>query len=178
MVFIKILGADQFIALQNVTLIEQAIRQHLDLKDEINFICPDSYFVHGDQEQTSFQCLVEVLAPAPLKAHRAEMIQGITEGLKNLTVHGHIIFSWFDPEDEIDIIDSDYPDYMTPDNMVKTIDSEPEPTSDDSAAQVDDSNIYTGNIFQELDDFVAAHPEMNKDQATLAYYESKRKAKK
>jgi len=31
-----------------------------------------------------------------------------------------------------------------------------------------------GNIFEDLDNFIASHPEMSKDEATLEYYKQKK----
>ena len=181
MIFIKLYGADQYIGMENSEKIENYLRKECDIKDDICFICTSSYLVHAGQEQTSFQALCEVLAPVDLKPLRDKISKGLIKGLKEVTVHSHIAFRWFDREDMVDCIDHDYPDYMTKDNMVQAQnpDESQEPQEEeDPSEDSENPNIYFGNIFQELDDFVAAHPEMSKDEATLAYYDQKRKDKK
>lgn len=60
---------------------------------------------------------------------------------------------------------------MTEENMVKVDSNENvvETNEDDSTIEP-----YMGNIFEDLDNFIASHPEMSKDEATLEYYKQKK----
>lgn len=181
MVFIKLYGADQVIGMQVSDQIESYLRKRVEIPDPISFICTESFLVHGGQEQTSFRVLCEVVAPSDLQGQREDIARVLSEALRNLSVHSHIIFTWFDRSDEFEFIDHDYPDYLTPDNMVRIAsDGEEEGDEDDEGGSEDGciaagKEPYFGNVFQDLDDFVKAHPEMSEDEATLAFYDTLKK---
>lgn len=172
MVFIKLYGADQFPAMDYCHVIEAALEKKVNLGTDIAFICPDSFFVHKGQEQTSFHVLCEVLAPRSLKSKESAIAGILSESLKQLSVHSHIVFSYFDYEK--DNIDKDYPVYLTKDNMVKVDSGEEEGEEGEDSENEGGTDIFYGNAFSELDDYVAAHPEMTKDEATLKYYSEKK----
>lgn len=170
MVFVKIFGADPYVA-SDVTkeAVEGIAKRYGIDREELNFVMLESLFVHEGQEQTSFQVLAEVLAPKSLQKKEQEVERFLAEKLKNLAVHSHILFTYFDPKSEYDETDGEYPPYLSPDNMVK---AEEQIEEQEGGAPIED--LFTGNVFQELDEFVASHPEMGKDEATLEFYERKR----
>ncbi len=174
MVFIKIEGADQVIAMEFSNSVQRSLAKRLGIKEEeLVFVTPESFFVHGGQEQTSFHVLVEVLLPKDLKPKEKDVVELLQRRLHEIAIHSHIVFTYFDSESEYDEIDHDYPDYMDNTNMVKA-----ETEQDDQDEEGAEPEPYMGNVFQELDDFVAAHPELSKDQATIEYYKEKNEAKK
>lgn len=171
MVFIRIDGADQYLAMEFSQVVEPKIVEELKIKeDDIAFICPECFFVHKGQEQTSFHTLLTVKIPTKYKSHEKKLAEILFKELNNLTVHSHILFEYFDEKEEYDQINGDYPTYMDSTNMVKAEQEEDEETTD---AQ----QPYMGNVFEELDNFVAKHPEMTKDQATEEFYKEKKSQK-
>lgn len=166
MIFITIEGADQYLAMEFSKDIEPKIIKALNIKEnEINFICPESFFVHNGQEQTSFHALITIKLPTKFKDRQQELISIISKDIKSLSVHSHFLFIYFDEENEYDNIDNEYPLYLSEDNMVKVNDEE---------ENKEDEEPYTGNIFEELDNFVASHPEMSKEEATEEFYKQKK----
>lgn len=179
MVFVKFEGADQYIATDFSLDIQSKLTKLYGIKEnELNFLMEDSFFVHHGQEQTSFQVLVEILAPEELMEKEKEVEKFLAKELNNLAIHSHILFRYFPSSHAYDEINPDYPEYMTPDNMVKAESGqEQEDEEREEEGLPVKSDLFTGNIFQELDDFVAAHPEMGKDEATIEYYKRKRRGK-
>lgn len=178
MVFVKFEGADQYIASDFSHDINRKLQKIYGIKEnELNFLMEDSFFVHDGQEQTSFQVLVEILAPEELMSKEKELEKFLAKELNNLAIHSHIIFTYFSSSHAYDEINSDYPEYMTPDNMVKASNEEEQKDEESEEEGLEENDLFTGNIFQELDDFVAAHPEMTKDEATIEYYKRKRTGK-
>lgn len=175
MIFIKIEGADQYIASEfSGDIWEDLAKVFNTSQDKILFTVENSLLVHKGQEQTNFVALVEVLAPSKFKAVEKEAEKFLAEKMKNLAVHTHIIFTYYEEESHYDETDENYPLYLAADNMVKA--ESDEPVEDE---EYDDDEVveepYMGNIFQELDEYVAAHPEMSQEEATIEYYKSKRK---
>lgn len=170
MVFIKIEGADQVIAMEFSGAVQKKLAGVLGIDEgAIAFLCPESFFVHGGQEQTSFRVLVEVMMPKELQAKEAPAAALLAKKLHDIAVHSHVVFTYFDKAHEYDEIDHDYPDYMDSTNMVKAA-AEDEPEDEDGEQS---PAPYMGNVFSELDGFVASHPEMSKDRATIEYYKQK-----
>jgi len=166
MVLIKIEGADQYLAMQFSKVVEPKLSKELGInEDEINFICPETFFVHNGQEQTSFHVLLTISLPLELKNHEHSISNILFKELKNLSVHSHIIFSYFDSKEEFDSIDNEYPLYLTETNMVNI--------NNESEDNNNTEEPYMGNVFEDVDSYVKAHPDISEDQATDEFYKSK-----
>lgn len=175
MIFIKIEGADPYIASDfTADIWEDLARKFNTNENNILFKVENSLLVHKGQEQTSFVVLVEVEAPSSFKPVEKEVEKFLAEKLKNLAVHSHILFKYFEESSHYDETDESYPLYLTADNMVKAME-EDEATSSDEEDEATVEEPYMGNVFKELDDFVASHPEMSQEEATIEYYKRKRK---
>lgn len=179
MIFVKIEGTDQYLAADYSKDIEgKLVKLYGIPEQDINFIISGSLFTHKGQEQTSFQVVCEIVAPEKFEVKEKEVEKYLAESLQNIAIHSHILFTYFKENHYYDETNPEYPLYMTEENMVKaeTEDeyNEEKESEDDNGSDLDDG-IYMGNVFQELDDFVASHPEMSKDEATLLYYKNKAK---
>lgn len=173
MIFIKMTGADQVLSIEISSGLEKALKK-AGIKDDIAFICPNSFFVHAGQEQTSYHLLVEVLLDKKNTGLEDTIAEVLSKRLSDLSVHSHIIFQLF--ENEKDYVNKDYPEYLTADNMVHIDQGEDE--NEDEEEETDSQDIYYGNAFEELDRYVKDHPEMTKDEATVSYYANKTKEAK
>lgn len=174
MVYVKIIGADQYLAMEFSSTVERKLAVTLGIdRNDIAFICPEAFFVHSGQEQTSFHVLVEILMPKDCQPKEKAVADLLMESLKDLSVHSHLIFTYFDKASEYDNIDADYPQYMNASNMVKAETAKEAEDEENQEEEEESEAPYMGNVFQELDDFVAAHPEMSKNQATLEFYRRK-----
>ena len=173
MIFIKIEGADPYIATDFTRDIEDdLVKLYGNLPSEdLNFIIENSLFIHEGQEQTSFQVFVKVLSPKSYEEKEKVIENFLALQLKNIAIHSHIIFEYYYESNAYDESDVNYPLYMTEENMVKVDGNENvvETNEDDSTIEP-----YMGNIFEDLDNFIASHPEMSKDEATLEYYKQKK----
>lgn len=177
MIFIKIFGADISNINYHAKRMEKGIKTALNLDEPISIIANETLFIHEGQEQTSFNLLCEILAPSDLKPQKEKIAQAIGASLKWVTVHSRLVFQWFDRSDSFDFIDRECPEYLKPGNMVTADDRYGDERQDEDGEGDDPDDVYLGNVFEDLDKFVADHPEMSPEEATLAFYATKNKNK-
>jgi len=118
MITISLLGVDQFQAQSFVADIQDEIAQAFETTPEnIVFYAPDSFLIYRGVDQTSYQLNVVVSAPRKYEPIEKQAADVITKIFKQNHVHIILRFDYFNPQHEYESIDTEYPRFMTPDNM-------------------------------------------------------------
>jgi len=154
MITISLLGVDQYQAASFVKDVHDQIAQAFECESEdLVFYAPDSFLIYKGVDQTSYQLNIVVSAPCRYKAVENQASQVLIKIFSQNHVHVHVLFQYFEKENEHEYINPDYPRFMTDDNMAhfEHIDSEDE-----------DTKPYMGNVFEGYDEKVKKHEEEEK----------------
>lgn len=140
MVYIKVLGLDQYIVGRISRDYTSKIANLYEMEDEdVNFIAPNCMIFHKGVEQTSWHIFVNVLAPKKVVVLQDQMADLIKAAFKNVAINIDVVFSYYSEDDYEFTRNNDYPRYISEDNIV---DDEIEYEDID-----DDDEIYDGDIF-------------------------------
>lgn len=146
MITISILGLDQYVVGHYSSEVSQRLAKLYETSnDEIMFYAPDSFLFHDGVEQTSWNVLVRVSAPAKFKRLQDVVAKFIIGTLEGVAIHIAVEFSYFKDEDRYEKINRDYPRFITDENLVyadKTI---------EEMEDEEEPEIYEGNVFADLD---------------------------
>lgn len=143
MVYIKVVGLDQFIVgrISRDYTAKIANLYEMD-EDDINFVAPSCMIFHKGVEQTSWHIMINVLAPKKVMVLQDQMTELIKAAFKNVTINMDLVFSYYS-EDDFDFVrNNDYPRYISDDNLV-TDDIEYEDIEDED-------DIFDGDIFESV----------------------------
>ena len=139
MVYIKVVGLDQFIVGRVSRDYTDKIANLYEMdEDEVNFVAPNCMIFHRGVEQTSWHVLVNVMAPKKVLVLQDQMSDLIKAAFANVTINLDIVFSYYSEDDYDFYRNNDYPRYISEDNIV---DDEVE------YEDVDDDEIFDGDIF-------------------------------
>ena len=139
MVYIKVVGLDQFIVGRVSRDYTNKIANLYEMdEDEVNFVAPNCMIFHKGVEQTSWHVLVNVMAPKKVLVLQDQMSDLIKAAFANVTINLDIVFSYYSEDDYDFYRNNDYPRYISEDNIV---DDEVE------YEDVDDDEIFDGDIF-------------------------------
>jgi hypothetical protein len=114
------MGLDVF----NVSLISKKIhRQVVELyncqDNELIIYGSEGFiFVHGI-DQSSWDLLVRVVAPNKYKEKEKEMATFLLNYLQKIVIHRTVEFIYYDEKNRYQVIDKDYPRFITEANQVK-----------------------------------------------------------
>ena len=146
MITISILGLDQYVVGHYSGEVSARLAKLYETSnDEIMFYAPDSFLFHDGVEQTSWNVLVRVSAPAKFKKLQDVVAKFIIGTLEGVAIHIAVEFSYFKDEDRYEKINRDYPRFITDENLVyadKTI---------EEMEDEEEPEIYEGNVFADLD---------------------------
>ena len=139
MVYIKVVGLDQFIVGRVSRDYTNKIANLYEMdEDEVNFVAPNCMIFHKGVEQTSWHVLINVMAPKKVLVLQDQMSDLIKAAFANVTINLDIVFSYYSEDDYDFYRNNDYPRYISEDNIV---DDEVE------YEDVDDDEIFDGDIF-------------------------------
>lgn len=148
MVFIKFSGLDMFLVGELTKKIHSKIAASYGLDDEdVIFQASDSFLFHKGVDQTSFNLLVEIVAPEDYVDSEEMVASILMESSKNYSVHVRILFSYYDPTHYYERVNKDYPEYITEMQEVEVDESEY-----DEELEYDEEDLYTGNMFEDIEE--------------------------
>lgn len=144
MITLSILGLDQYVVGHYSGENTAKLARLFETKPEnINFYAPESFLFHDGIEQTSWNTLVRVHAPAKYKKVQDLVAKYLLATLEGITIHVAVEFYYYQESDRYEKINKDYPRFITEANMV-TADDEEEETEDTA-------ELYEGNIFADFE---------------------------
>ena len=148
MVILKFSGLDMFLVGELGKEIHSKIAASYGLDDEdVILQASDSFLFHKGVEQTSFNLLVEVVAPEDYIDSEEMVASILMEASKNYSVHVRILFSYYDPTHYYERVNKDYPEYITEMQDVEIDESEYNEES-----EYDEDSLYTGNMFEDMEE--------------------------
>ena len=148
MVFIKFSGLDMFLVGELTKKIHSKIAASYGLDDEdVIFQASDSFLFHKGVDQTSFNLLVEIVAPEDYVDSEEMVASILMESSKNYSVHVRILFSYYDSTHYYERVNKDYPEYITEMQEVEVDESEY-----DEELEYDEEDLYTGNMFEDIEE--------------------------
>ncbi|MFA6829977.1 MAG: hypothetical protein WCR67_04670 [Bacilli bacterium] len=162
MVIIKLFGMDIYQAIPESKKLHARLVKLYDIPDnELEINAEEGFIIHAGHEQTSFRLDVTIKAPEQYEEMENEVKDTILDALKDVSVHFHLIFEYFNPEHEYTILDDSYPLYLTDDNTVEA-EEEGHNHVDEEEHEDDEEEYdepYMGDIITEFDEYVKKHPE-------------------
>ena len=113
-------------------------------EDEVIFIAPQAMVFHKGTEQTSWNILILVNAPKKVSVLQDQMAELMLHGIGEVAIHVIVEFTYYSQDDRYTKINSDYPRYISDENLVGIDDEYPEELEEGE----EDDEIYTGDIFE------------------------------
>lgn len=114
MITIQVLGLDVFVVGRYSRESSESIAQAFECPvDEISFFAPNSMMFHRGVEQTSWDTLVVVLAPAKYKAVEKTAADVILHTLNLYSINVQIVFQYFEEASYYSFINKEYPRFLT-----------------------------------------------------------------
>jgi hypothetical protein len=151
MITISILGLDQYIVgryskdhtgnLASIFEIEE---------DEICFYAPSAYIFHNGVEQTSWQTIVKISAPTKYKVLQKNVADYLLKTLAEFSINITVEFNYFEKDNEFSKVNSEYPRYISDDNVAEIEDEGEEELTD--ADLLNEDKVYTGNAFAHFEE--------------------------
>lgn len=142
MITITILGLDQYIVGRLSRELTPNIAKLYELsEDEVNFVAPSNMVFHNGVEQTSWNVIVRVNAPMKVSVLQDEVANLISVGLKDVAINLAIEFYYYSQDNRYTRLNSDYPRYITSDNVV---DFQAEYEDLDEGEEIYDEDIFEG----------------------------------
>lgn len=145
MITVIIYGLDQFVVGRLSRELTPNLAKLYELKEEeIIFVAPQNMVFHNGVEQTSWNILIHVHAPKMSVMVQDEVAQYLTEAIGEIAIHKTIEFYYYDKEDRYQVLNNDYPRFISEENLV---DVEQEYDEEMEEGEEDDQ-VYTGDIFK------------------------------
>ncbi len=145
MITVIIYGLDQFVVGRLSREMTPGLAKLYEVREEdINFVAPNNMVFHNGVEQTSWNILIHVHAPMKVSVLQDLVQQFIFKSIGELAIHKSIEFYYFSQDNRYELLNEDYPRYLTEDNLV---DTEEEDWMDKEEGEGEDE-IYTGDIFE------------------------------
>ncbi len=157
MILISLLGMDMYQAIDfSRKLHDPLVKAFGCSDDDLNFYAPSSFLIHNGTEQTSFWIEVRVIASDEYRHCQERVSEILVKALDDVSVHQHIIFSYFDEDSEVIHTDPDYPLYMTDSNTVR---AEEHHHNEDEEEEDLEEEPYYGAIISQFDEYIKEHPD-------------------
>lgn len=171
MIIVSILGMDYYEAIEKTEGLHDklAAAYHVE-KNQLEFFAPQSFIIHDGIEQTSFRLNINIEAPYGTEDREEEVRDILFDHFKNTAIHMRVFFRYFDPEHEYLKIDEEYPEYMTPSNVVKAerAHRHEEEVKDEEEFEEEYEEPYMGDIITEFEAYVKEHPEATPNEVYQA----------
>lgn len=161
MIIVSILGMDYYEAIEKTEGLHTKLSEAYHIPDnQLEFFAPQSFIIHDGIEQTSFRLNIKIEAPIGTEDKEAEVRDILFDHFKNTAIHMRVLFTYFDPDREYLKIDDEYPEYMTPNNVVKAERQHQEEEEESAQEEFEEQyeEPYMGDIITEFDSYVKDHP--------------------
>ncbi len=150
MITFTFIGSDRYVVGEYSRDVTKKLASLLEAKEEdILFLAPEYYVYHSGVEQTSYQVLLEIKLDEKYRPLEKLVVEFIKKTTAAFIIHLSIRFIYF-KDKAINIIQHDYPRYITEENEVLLEDEEYD----------ENTEIYEGNIFE---NFEERYAEIHKD---------------
>lgn len=150
MITVIFYGLDQFVVGQLSEEMTEGLAKLYEVKeDEINFVAPENMVFHKGVDQTSWNVLVHVHAPKKVGVLQDQVADFIMNFMGDLAINKYVEFYYYPEENRYQKLNPTYPRYLTEDNSVISEDAE---YDEDTEEGEGDDEIYTGDIFEGLED--------------------------
>lgn len=147
MITIIFYGLDQFVVGRLSRELSSNVAKLFEVSEnEVNFVAPNDMIFHKGVEQTSWNLIIHVHAPKKCALVQDEVAKYLLESIGDVAIHKTIIFYYYSEENRYQKINDEYPRYITEENLV---DADIEYNEDIEEGE-DDDQIYTGDIFEGL----------------------------
>ena len=145
MITITMYGLDQFVVGNLSRELTPLVAKLYEVdEDEVIFIAPQAMVFHKGTEQTSWNILILVNAPKKVSVLQDQMAELMLHGIGEVAIHVIVEFTYYSQDDRYTKINSDYPRYISDENLVGIDDEYPEELEEGE----EDDEIYTGDIFE------------------------------
>lgn len=159
MITITLKGMDTYQAIYVTGKIHKNIAEVYGVNDdELEFYAIEGFIIHDGIEQTSFRLNIDIEAPEKYASLEGKVKEALVKGLKDVAIHFHIIFRYFQPEHEYLVTDDTYPLYMTDNNTVKAVVDDQEKEKMEDGFVEEGEEPYMGDILGQFDTYVKDHP--------------------
>ena len=147
MIFIKILGLDEYITGRLSKQAGQAINKIIGNEDEeVFFYAPRSYIFHDGVEQTSWHAVTIINMPKDYAKYEEEIADYILEATKDYVLNMALYFEYVEGK-VYTRASSDFPRFIGEQNLFNDDDY----FEEDDLSEVDENTLYLGNIFEGYD---------------------------
>ena len=155
MITIKIYGIDPYL-LRNIS--KDATKKIADLYetsvDNINFLAPECLYVHNGVEQNTWNVLVRVHAPKKVEVLENDAFKIIVQYVKDVAINIECVFYYFSSDNYHELLNSDYPRFMSEENTVNVdtsyeeYDEKVEEEDEHHHHEISEDDLYLGNAFE------------------------------
>ncbi len=160
MITIQILGLDQFVVGRYSREQTGNLAQLFHCgEDDVSFYAPNAMMFHNGVEQTSWNVLVIVLAPARFAEHEKAVADHIGKTLNQVALNIEVVFRYFDEASRYVYRNTEYPPFITSEeirprggtmrfgDLPEDEEYEEEPEEGDSEEEGEEE-VYLGNAFE------------------------------
>ena len=149
MITVTFYGLDQFVVGNLSRELTQLVAKLYEVsEDDVIFIAPEAMVFHKGTEQTSWNILIKVNAPKKVSVLQDQMAQLMMHGIGEVAIHVTVEFTYYSQDDRYQKINDAYPRFLSEENLVDVDNEYPE----DLEEGEEDDQIYTGDIFEGLED--------------------------
>ena len=148
MVFVEIFGIDPYMLRQVSRDLTPKLAKICETdENSISFYAPEGLLVHNGVEQNAWNITIKVFMNYKYQIHRKEIIDLLVSSFSKIAIHITVAFTYHQKEEVYGFVNSDYPLFLTENNIV---DEDDEEFEDDD---VDDLNdVFSGNAFEGFED--------------------------
>lgn len=147
MITLTVYGLDQFVVGSLSRDMTHNLAELYEVsEDEINFIAPNAMVFHKGVDQTSWNALVRVHLPKKVMVLQEEASQLITKMIQGPTINVAVEFYYYSEDNRYEVINEDYPRFITDDNQVDIEDYEESEYVEGDG----EDEIFTGDIFKDF----------------------------
>ena len=148
MINIFVYGLDQFVVGDVSRELTPLVAKLYEVEeDEVNFIAPNDMVFHNGVEQTSWRVIMEVRAPEEFDKFQNQAKDLLMHFISGVAVHVEVTFIYYGYHDHFVKLNPEYPHYLTEEDR-----EEDEVYSEEMEEGEEDDQIYTGDIFKDLED--------------------------
>ncbi|MGP1413547.1 MAG: hypothetical protein ACTTID_00175 [Bacillales bacterium] len=160
MIFIKTYGIDPYSTLDISKIITNKLADVYECSEKnISFFAPEGFIIHKGNEQNSWNCYVEVLAPKKVSVLEEKAYDLLIHYFKRYSVHVTIVFNYYSHDNIHQYVCPDHPLFIDDTNAIEIEENEECCECHDDnchCKHCDDSNhdneeeAYLGDIFEEF----------------------------
>lgn len=151
MITVIFYGLDQYLVGRLSRDLTPSIAKLYEVDEEqINFIAPQNMVFHNGVEQTSWNVIIHVHAPMKVSVLQDQVAKYILTAVGDIAIHKAIEFYYYSQDSRFELINDDYPRFITEENSVEIEEHDDCCCDEDHEEGDEDEEIYTGDIFEDF----------------------------